>query len=64
MSSYEAYDDYDSWVCCDDCDEPIPIGGWPFCASAINPAGHQKGAAYGFRMKFPMKTQGWTRRKR
>jgi hypothetical protein len=52
-------DDY-----CADCGEPVPIGGWPFCASDHNPEGHAKGAAYGFRMKFTMKTQGWTRRER
>lgn len=34
---------------CIDCGEPVPVGGWPFCQSKANPAGHEKGT-YGFKM--------------
>jgi hypothetical protein len=34
-------------VDCADCGEPIRIGSWPFCRSAINPQGHERGC-YGW----------------
>lgn len=49
---------------CGDCGEPVPIGGWPFCASERNPDGHAKGAAYTFKMRMGMRLNGWTRRER
>lgn len=48
---------------CADCGEEVPIGGWPFCASAANPEGHARGV-YAWRARFGMKLQGWTRRER
>lgn len=48
---------------CPSCGERVWIGDWPFCASLANPTGHTRGT-YRFRMKFTMKTQGWTRRER
>lgn len=48
---------------CADCGERVPIGGWPFCKSARNPAGHAWGT-YAWKMKMSMKTEGWSRRER
>jgi hypothetical protein len=49
---------------CDACGDYVRVGAWPFCASAANPAGHDKGVAYGWRMNVGMGTQGWTRREK
>jgi hypothetical protein len=46
---------------CEDCNELMFTGDWPFCASVRNPEGHTKGT-YGWKMKMGMKVQGWTRR--
>jgi len=32
---------------CEDCGQVLRIGAWPFCRSAINPQGHEKGC-YGW----------------
>lgn len=29
---------------CESCGEPVPMGAWPFCASARNPDGHARGS--------------------
>lgn len=49
---------------CDACGQPVPIGGWPWCASPQNPEGHAKGVNYSWKAGFSMRTQGWTRRLR
>lgn len=45
--------------CCDLCGKPIPVGGWPFCASPRNPQGHARGGAYAWSMGSPIRK--WTR---
>lgn len=57
------WDDPVERITCEKCGERYAEGDWPYCASKANHEGHSKGA-YGFKMKFPMKTQGWTRRER
>ena len=48
---------------CLTCKEPVPIGGWPFCASPRNPEGHARGT-YRWGMRHPMATKGWERNNR
>lgn len=45
----------DGVVTCDDCGEPIPVGGWPWCASDRNPEGHSKGVTYRWANGTPMR---------
>ena len=44
---------------CSKCGYPVPIGGWPYCASDRNPSGHARGGAYAWSMSSPIRK--WTR---